>query len=466
MSNKPNLSSTSLPTFPEEPCVWKSKSFPPRSKPFSKPTSLNCNIRNQWTYILDKDNEYFTRKNKVDTNKLPMLQYIQAFVSFLFIIMPPIISFISNLLSFKLKLYYNISLFSFICILVLYGICVFKKIEISNSKSIIVKLLQISMSINYVLKLYIDSLVYEGLPVIKNIGSLCCLFLNNFAFSNNINLSKMMYMFIYIVITITRIKRNNVTITVNHVFGFVYDVIIVYAFYQFEQHFQNERSLIWEVIENQKRLARIIHDKLRYPILKLNNKKGVEYLNLKAVNLFKKTIHKNNHSLHKDKSTDKANSKNSIFQRIKHTNTKTKKCLYTLHDILINEDYFDFNSYHCMMGNQQYFFICFVSSSIDLTTIKSTYLNCSMSLDLTDKAIYNYRAEILPYWNEKDKSLLILYPITDLNQHKNISLLIQNIRKEFNILILELHSFCQKCLLIEIQKAQNTNNQKEILSTT
>ena len=76
-----------------------------------------------------------------------------------------------------------------------------------------------------------------------------------------------------------------------------------------------------------------------------------------------------------------------------------------------------------------------------------------MSLDLTDKTIYSYRAEILPYWNEKDKSLLILYPITDLTQNKNISLLIESTRKEFTNMIHELHSFCEKCLLFDFQKA-------------
>ena len=452
MSNKPNLSTTSLPTIPEEPCVWKNRSFPPRSKYFSQPTALNYNIRNQWVYIIDKENEYFPRKCKADSNKLPILYYLQSFISFLFIIIPPIMLFISNLHSFKLKSFYNVSLFSFICILILYSICTFKKIEISQSKSIIVKLLQISMSINYMLKLYIDSLSYEELSVIKNIGSLCCLSLNNIAFNNNIYLSKIIYVIVYIVITITRIKKN-VVISVNYVLGFLYDVVIVYTFYQFERYFQNEKSLVLEVIDNQKRLARISHDKLCYPIIKLNNKKGVEYLNLKAVNLFKKATHKNNNSIHKDKLTDKVAPKGSIFQRIKQANTKNKKCLYTLHDILINEDYFDFNSYNCIIGKQQHFFICFVSSSTDLTSIKANYLNCSMSLDLTDKTIYSYRAEILPYWNEKDKSLLILYPITDLTQNKNISLLIESTRKEFTNMIHELHSFCEKCLLFDFQKA-------------
>ena len=210
------------------------------------------------------------------------------------------------------------------------------------------------------------------------------------------------------------------------------------------------------MIDRHKHFVKMIHNKLSYPIVKLNNKKGVEYLNSKAVKLFNETKHKkdNNNTADNDKQNEKATLKGSMAHRIKQINSKKPKHTYSLHDILINEDYFDFHCYNSMMRYQKYFFIPFVASSLNINSLKTNYLNCSSSLELCDNKIYIYLAEVLPYCNEKDKYLLSLYPLKDQQHKTGISIQIEKTRDEILQLLSELNSYLEQCLLFQIQQDQ------------
>lgn len=456
---KPILHVSSSSVIPEETRVRKNKPFSQNPNSHLKTLSnLNFHFKNNWVYTLDTKGECFNHKTKNTTIKEQEDSFLsKIFNTYLLMILSSINSFIQNVYLINSKVFYNLSLLLLISEIILSVICTITKIKLSQNKAFLTTLLYFTTILNYSLHIYIDSLLSSELTIIRNIYSLICILLVNLVFNRGIYLSKLIYFFIYIVITITKIQKY-ISFNVNYIFGFFIDFIVLFTIFHFEIFWQNKCVLIRNIIENHKRFAKIIHDKLSYPIMKLNNKKGIDYLNLKAVKLFNQTKHNkkdNNHTSNNDKQNERTTPKGSMAYRIKQINAKKpKQHTYNLHDILINVDYFDFHCYNCLMGNQKYFVIPFVASSFGINSFKTTYLSCFELLELCNNKLYIYLAEIMPYCNEKDKYLLLLYPLRDQQHKKDISILIEKARNEISNLVIELNSYLKNYLFLQIQKNQ------------
>ena len=456
---KPILHVSSSSVIPEEIRVRKNKPFPHNTNSHLKTLSnLNFHFKNNWVYILDTKGECFNHKNKNTSIKEQDDSFLsKIFNTCLFNILSSINSFFHNVYLINSKVFYHLSLLLLISEIILSVICIITKIKLSQNKSFLATLLYFTTILNYSLHIYIDSLPSSELIIIRNIYSLSCILLVNLVFNCGIYLSKLIYFFIYIVFIITRIQKY-ISFNFNYIFGFFIDYLVLFTFFNFEIFWQNKCGLIRNIIENHKGFAKIIHYKLSYPIIKLNNKKGIDYLNLKAVKLFNETKHNkkdNNHTSNNDKQNERTTPKGSMAYRIKQINAKKpKQHTYSLHDILINEDYFDFQCYNCLMGNQKYFVIPFVTSSCEINSFKTTYLSCSELFELCNNKLYIYLAEIMPYCNEKDKYLLLLYPLRDQQHKKDTLILIEKARNEISNLVIELNSYLKNYLVLQIQKNQ------------
>ena len=459
MSNKIQSVKTikNVPSITKEPCLWKNNPFPPSRNIYAKPlNNINYLLKEKWIYAINKHGEYYNRKLKSDFSKNSYFTFLHSGEESL------IVNLITIALSF-VQNWYNkwllcLSMTSFILMIVLSVVFFLLKSKLSKSKSFLIEALQCCIALNYIIQYCSDSLINQYLSIFKYIIAGCLICLGNIAFSKKIVYSSYIYIFSCCCITLTLINKYTF-LSGKFAIEFVIGVVIFGIFLRIERFLRIKKILIWNMIDNYRCSAKIINNTSNYPIMKINNKKGIEYLNNAGVWLFKEASHKKSTPEQDNKSNvsgtqgkkdkekvvkvkEKLVSKGSISHRIKQAKSHNKKCTYNLHDILINEDYFDFNSYNSLTGSQKYFLMSFIPSLIDIDVTKTRFLGYAVA-NTSNINMLTYRAEIVPYWKEKDKYLLVLYPNIEQQYTKFLSRSLEKLRDSLEYLSFDIGKCCE-----------------------
>ena len=478
---KPDQPLKPLPSVTtKEPCLWKNNPFPTLPNLRAKPiNSINYLLKEKWIYAIDTQSEYYNHRLKTDFIKNTYFSFLHSGKEFLILNITSItVSLIHCIYSLQTKLSFMFAILSFLLLIALSVYFVISNSTLSLKKSPLIEALQYCIALNYTIHLCNESMVPQYLSIAKCIISACLICIGNMSFNNQIFYSRYIYFVTYICIALSKVKKYTF-LSYKYVFELIIEVLIFEMLLQLEKQLRIKKLLIWNSIDNFRYSAKIIHNTFNCPIMKLNNKKGVEYLNNAAIWLFKEATHKkststsNENETTKNESTssssntkkekvvkikEKISSKASMAQRIKQVKTNTKKCVYNLHDILINEDYFDYNSYNCLMGKQKYFIISFIPSSIEIDKEQTRFLGYSVA-GISNINTLTYRAEIVPYWKEKDKYLFVLYPNIERQYTKFMSRMLEKVRNSVKDMLSDLGKCCES--FVEMLPQDDSSREEE-----